>query len=277
MWALVLGAAVAALSPLRAQAGSGAQQPEGRLVLKEKGFSLDLAGGFQLGMERDGYYLLGSKATAGLILVRALPGLTADELSRNLRSGYSDRTLQLTPEASAEEFPIQGGSARLAEVSGFLMEDAVRGLLAGYLRPEEGGVLLFAVTTPEQWPELRPAARQIAESVVLFDTDPTELIEFWEQRLSGYQLLYAPEGSDPKDAREIFHFCGDGGLFHERPAAEPPADRTGNWKIVVEEGQAVISFTFADGTGRSHELRREDLHTYLGGRRYFVLPTERCR
>jgi hypothetical protein len=276
--ALALAIAAAQLAPLWAQAEPQNATPEARLVRSEEGFAFDLAGGFRLGMHKDGYYLLGSKTIPGLILIKALPGLTAAELNRSLRSGYADRTVQLTPEGAAEDVPIQGGSGRLAEVSGSLMKDEVRGLLAGYLRPEEGGLLIFAVTTPDQWPDLQPIARQIAESVALFDPDEQELVGVWKERLSGFQLMYAPQGSDPKDAEEIFHLCGDGSFVYQQPAAEPSsADRAGSWKIVAAEGQASIEFTFADGTSRAEELSREDFHTYLGKQRYFVLPTDQCQ
>jgi hypothetical protein len=94
--ALALAIAAAQLAPLRAQIEPGNASPDARLVRNEEGFAFDLAGGFRLGMHKDGYYLLGSKTIPGLILIKALSGLTAAELNRSLRSGYADRTVHLT-------------------------------------------------------------------------------------------------------------------------------------------------------------------------------------
>lgn len=215
---LSLGIFPSPLSRALAQADSPQNVPEGRLVRNEEGFSLDLAGGFELGKYHDGYYLLGSRAIPGLILVKDLPALTAADLNRNLRSGYTDRTVRLTPDGIAVELGIAGGAAKLLEVRGFLYEREVRGLLAGYLRPRGGGLLLFAVTTPQQWPELSSVAEQMARSVSLFDPDPHELIRTWKERLSGFQLIYAPgEDRDSGGAavgagakKKAYYLCADG-------------------------------------------------------------------
>jgi len=279
------------LSRALAQAGPLQDVPEGRLVRNEEGFSLDLAGGFELGRYQDGYYMLGSRTIAGLILVKDLPGLTAADLERNLRSGYTDRAVQLTPDGIAAELDDAGGAAQLVEVRGFLYEREVRGLLAGYLRPSGGGLLLFAVTAPQQWPELSPVAARMARSMRLFDPDPQELIRTWKERLSGFQLIHAPVAEQAAGAaagsaganKTAYYLCGDGSFLYEEDAAavaERPADRAGNragsWSILPRQRWADLVLAFQDGRKRSHRLSRHDHETYLDNQRYFVLTNERC-
>jgi hypothetical protein len=271
-----------------AQADALSGSSEGRLVRNEEGFSLDLAGGFELGKYRDGYYLLGSRTVPGLILVKSLPGLTAAQLDRNFQAGYTDHTVRLTPDGVAEELATSGGAGKLVEVRGFLYEGEVRGLLAGYLRPDGGGLLLFAVTTPEQWPELSPIAGQVARSVSLFHPDPQELIKTWKERLSGFQLVHAPQQENRGGAADTqtgaYYLCGDGSFVYEHDAkgvSEPPADRatsqrSGSWDIVPQQRWAELVLRFRDGRKQSYRLSRNDLETYLDDQRYFVLSHERC-
>ncbi|MEX2301196.1 MAG: hypothetical protein WD733_09680 [Bryobacterales bacterium] len=263
-----------------------------QLVRIEEGFSLDLQGGFQLGKQQDGYYLLGSRTIPGLVLVRAMPGLTAAELNKTLRSGYSDPTVQLTPEGPVTELSFQGGFGKLAEVSGSVLEGEVEGLLAGYLREGGGGLLLFAVTSPEQWPELNSAAEQMARSVRLFVPDPQELIRLWTERLAGFKLVRAPAANEtrrpPEGAatREYF-VCSNGAFLFEQGAAaarseaQPPnsaADAVaGNWEIVPARLRVDLIFRFENGKSESYRLSRSDEETYLEEQRYFVLPNDRCR
>lgn len=257
----------------------------------EDGFSVELAGGFELGRQQEGYYLLGSRTIPGLILIRALPGLTATELNRSLRSGYSDPTVQLTPVSRASEVPMKDGFGRLAEVEGVLMEEQVRGMLAGYLRDSGGGLLLFAVTTPRQWPELNPVAGKIAESVRLFVPDPQELIRLWTERLAGFQLIRATdkaEGApraDPEETR-TYHLCSGGTFLYGQGgeeaapkdnAAGQPQHIAGNWEVVPTGLRVDLVLTFEDGRNDSYRLSRRDQETYLDDQRYFVLPNERCR
>jgi hypothetical protein len=263
---------------------------EGRLVRNEEGFSLDLDGGFELGKYHDGYYLLGSRTVPGLILVKDLPGLTAGDLNRNLQSGYTDRTVQLTPDGIAVELEKTGGIGRLVDVRGFLYEREVRGLLAGYLRPGGGGLLLFAVTSPQQWPQLSPIAAQVARSVRVFNPDPQELIRTWKERLSGFQLIHAP-ASDAGDKsaavaamkQPAYYLCGDGSFRYEegveagsrRPDSYMTAS-AGSWKIVPRQRWAELVLAFRDGREQSFRLTREDHETFLDGERYFVLSYDRC-
>ncbi len=250
----------------------------------EDGFSLELAGGFELGRQQDGYYLLGSRTIPGLILIRALPGLTATELNRSLRSGYSDPTVQLTPLNPAAEVSMKSGFGKLAEVEGVLMEGEVRGLLAGYLREDGGGLLLFAVTAPEQWPELNPVAERIAESVRLFVPDPEELIRLWTERLAGFQLVRAADAAEgaqqasPEESK-TYHLCSGGAFFYEpqNNAADAEEHIAGNWQVVPTGLRVDLVLTFEDGRGQSYRLSRLDQETYLDDHRYFVLPNERCR
>ena len=281
-------------SPIsRACAQNPLQDVPDELVRVEEGFSLDLAGGFELGKQDDGYYLLGSRTTPGLILVRALPGLTEAELNKTLRSGYNDATVQLTPEGPITEIPFQGGYGKLAEVRGSLLEGEVEGLLAGYLREGGGGLLLFAVTSPEQWPELNDAAEQMARSVRLFVPNPQELIQLWTERLAGFKLVHTPDANEtrrtqPGDraATKAFQLCSEGTFFYEEgaeavandPAADSATDRmAGTWKIVPTQLRADLVFMFEDGKSESYRLNRRDQETYLDDQRYFVLPNERCR
>jgi hypothetical protein len=274
-----------------AQAARLQDVPEGRLVRNEDGFALDLAGGFELGKYLGGYYLLGSRSTPGLILVKALPGLTATELNRNLRSGYTDRTVRLTPDGMAAELDIAGGAGKLVEVRGFLYEGEVRGLLAGYLRPAGGGLLLFAVTTPEQWPQLQPVAEQVARSVSLFDPDPQEMVRTWKERLSGFQLIHAPDADAAKDraqgsagGKQAYSLCGDGSFLYEQDAGAAwgsPADRAagrrdGTWEIVPQQHWAELVLVFRDGRKQSYRLSRDEHETYLDDQRYFVVSKDHC-
>jgi hypothetical protein len=262
-----------------------------QLVRIEEGFSLDLQGGFQLGKQQDGYYLLGSRTIPGLVLVRAMPGLTAAELNKTLRSGYSDPTVQLTPEGPVTELPFPGGFGKLAEVRGSVLEGEVEGLLAGYLREGGGGLLLFAVTSPQQWPELNSAAEQMARSVRLFVPDPQELIRLWTERLAGFKLVRAPAanetGKPPEGAatREYF-VCSNGAFLFEQGAAarsedQPPDSATdavaGTWEIVPTRLRVDLIFRFENGKSESYRLSRTDQETYLDEQRYFVLPNDRCR
>lgn len=289
---LILGMLPSSQSQALAQAEPVRNVPEGRLVRNEGGFSLDLDGGFELGKYHDGYYLLGSRIIPGLILVKDLPALTAAELNRHLRSGYTDRTVRLTPDGNAVDLAIAGGAGRLVEVRGFLHEREVRGLLAGYLRPDQGGLLLFAVTTPEQWPGLSPVAEQMARSVSLFDPDPQELIRTWKERLNGFQLIHAP-GEDQRGGgaaagagakTKAYYLCGDGSFVYEEDAgaaSEGPADRaarsrTGSWDIVPRQRWAELALAFRDGRKQSYRLSQNDHETYLDEQRYFVLSYERC-
>jgi hypothetical protein len=269
-----------------AQTESPADAREGHLVRNEEGFSLDLAGGFELGKYLDGYYLLGSRTVPGLILVRSLPGLTAAQLDRNLRDGYTDNTVQLTPDGVAEELATSGGAGKLVGVRGLLHEAEVRGLLAGYLQPDGGGLLLFAVTTPEQWPELSPIAKQVARSVNLFHPDPEEMIKTWKERLSGFQLIRAP-GRDQNRAdtqTTAYYLCADGSFAYEpgaRPVSQRPAEqakdrRSGSWDIVPRQRWAELMLRFRDGREQSYRLSRDDHETYLDDQRYFVLSSDRC-
>ena len=271
-----------------AQAARLQDVPEGRLVRNEDGFALDLAGGFELGKYLGGYYLLGSRSTPGLILVKALPGLTATELNRNLRSGYTDRTVRLTPDGMAAELDIAGGAGKLVEVRGFLYEGEVRGLLAGYLRPAGGGLLLFAVTTPEQWPQLQPVAEQVARSVSLFDPDPQEMVRTWKERLSGFRLAPGPagDGTGGRPEKKAYALCGNGSFLdaesaaraeNRKPNGAPSGNEAGRWAITARNGQATIVFTFPDGQEESYQLSRQEHETYLDGQRYFVLPDDLCR
>jgi hypothetical protein len=265
--------------------------PEGRLVRNEDGFVLDLAGGFELGKYLGGYYLLGSRSTPGLILVKALPGLTATELDRSLRSGYTDRTVRLTPDGMAAELDLAGGAGKLVEVRGFLYEGEVRGLLAGYLRPAGGGLLLFAVTTPEQWPQLQPVAEQIARSVSLFDPDPQEMVRTWKERLSGFQLVHAQDADGARDrapesaaGKQAYSLCGDGSFLYEPDAgaaSESAPDRAagrrdGTWEIVPQQRWAELLLVFRDGRKQSYRLSRDEHETYLDDQRYFVVDNDRC-
>jgi hypothetical protein len=285
---LLLALAIIPWLTTRAVAQTSGDQTanEARLVRNEEGFSLDLAGGFELGKYLDGYYLLGSRTIPGLILVKDLPGLTAADLNRNLRSGYTDRTVQLTPDGIAVELGMAGGDGRLVEVRGFLNEGEVRGLLAGYLRPGRGGLLLFAVTAPEKWPELSPVAGRIARSVRLFDPDPQELIRTWKERLSGFQLVHAPSSEQTGAAagkEKTYFLCADGAFTYEEhaaasqgPTARASAGQTGSWDIVARQRWAELDLTFRDGHKQQYRLSRQDHETYLGNQRYFVLSYERC-
>jgi hypothetical protein len=227
-----------------------------------------------------------------LILVKALPGLTAAGLNRNLRSGYTDRTVRLTPDGEAAELDTTGGAGKLVEVRGFLYDGEVRGLLAGYLRPNGGGVLLFAVTTPQQWPQLQPVAEQVARSVSLFDPDPQEMVRTWKERLSGFQLIHAPDADGASDSarasavakKQAYSLCGDGSFVYEQDtaaASERPADqaagkRDGTWDIVPRQRWAELVLVYRDGRKQAYRLSRDDHETYLGGERYFVLNNGGC-
>lgn len=270
------------------------QEAPDQLVRMEDGFSLELAGGFQLGRQQDGYYLLGSRTIPGLILVKALPGLTAAELNKSLRTGYSDPTVQLTPRGPVTELRMEHGFGRLAEVEGVLMEGEVQGLLAGYLRESGGGLLLFAVTAPEQWPELNPVAEKMAESVRVFVPDPQELIRLWTERLAGFRLVRGTDASEsgagkqqenPEDAK-VYHLCSSGAFLYEpnedsATQENKPADSedrvAGNWQVVPTGLRVDLVLTFEDGRSHSYRLSRLDQETYLDDQRYFVLPNERCR
>ena len=262
-----------------------------QLVRIEEGFSLDLQGGFQLGKQQGGYYLLGSRTIPGLVLVRAMPGLTAADLNKTLRSGYSDPTVQLTPQGAITELPFQGGFGKLAEVRGSVLEGEVEGLLAGYLREGGGGLLLFAVTSPEQWPELNSAAEHMARSVRLFVPDPQELIRLWTERLAGFKLVRAPADSEtrrpPEGAttREYF-VCSSGAFLFEQGAAARSEDQTpdsaadtvaGAWEIIPTRLRVDLVLRFENGKSESYRLSRTDQETYLDEQRYFVLPNDRCR
>jgi hypothetical protein len=246
-----------------------------------------------LGKQQGGYYLLGSRTIPGLILVKAMPGLTSAELDENLRSGYTDPTVQLTPKGPITELTFQGGSGKLAEVRGSLTGSEVEGLLAGYLRPGGGGLLLFAVTSPDQWPKLNPVAQQVAQSVSLFVPDPQELIRLWAERLAGFKLIHKDGGTDrrepPNDqaVTQTYTLCSDGTFFYERGAEAPSAEnqaadsagdqRAGKWKLVPTRLRTHLVFSFPDGKNRSYRLSRYDQETYLDDQRYFVLPNDRCR
>jgi hypothetical protein len=291
---LILSTAVLSspVSRIWAQANPLQNVPD-QLVRIEEGFSLDLEGGFQLGKQQAGYYLLGSRTIAGLILVRAMPGLTAAELNETLRSGYSDPTVQLTPEGPVTELPFQGGFGKLAEVRGSLLEGEVEGLLAGYLREGGGGLLLFAVTSPEQWPELNPAAEQMARSVRLFVPDPQELIRLWTERLAGFKLVRTPGANETRAPRQdhtgtnAYYVCSDGAFLFEQGAGpaqsedQPPdsaADAVaGAWEIVPTRLRVDLILRFENGKSESYRLSRIDEETYLDEQRYFVLPNDRCR
>jgi hypothetical protein len=282
---LLLGAAV---SPRPFSTALAQSEPDGRLVQIEEGFTLELAGGFEVGKMQDGYYLLGSRKVPGLILVKLLPALTDAELSQGMRSGYRDRSVELMPEGAPAELPVEGGSGRFVEVTGELLKSEVRGLLAGYLRPSSGGLLILAVTAPSQWPELKPAAEQIIRGVKLFEPDPAELIRLWKERLSGFRLVSGPAGDRPSSetGEKTYYLCGDGSFAYEGNVAPSPEDRAaveanagsraGSWEIVAAQGRASVAFTFRDGRRQSHSLSRQDQETYLDDQRYFVLATERC-
>jgi hypothetical protein len=266
-----------------------AQEPGGdRLVENEAGFAIGLAGGFQLGRREDGYYLLGSRSLPGLILVKPLAGLTAAELAQGMQSGFHDSGAQLTPDGVPSELTVEGASGKIVEVSGVLNRSKVRGLLAGYLRTSGGGLLLFAVTAPEQWLDLKPVAEQIARGVTLFEPDVEELIRFWKERLSGFRLAPGPagDGTGGRPEKKAYALCGNGSFLdaesaaraeNRKPNGAPSGNEAGRWAITARNGQATIVFTFPDGQEESYQLSRQEHETYLDGQRYFVLPDDLCR
>jgi hypothetical protein len=275
----VLGSLIP-VSPVGAQDRGEVSSSENRLVLDDEGFSIALAGGFQLGKQQAGYYLLGSNQIPGLILIKPLERLDSAELDRAMRSGYHDEAVDLTPLGEAVELAGTPGTARLIEVRGELQRGEVHGLLAGYLRPGGGGLLLFAVTTPQQWPQLEPIADKMARSVALYGPDPQVLVETWRGRLAGFRLVHVPNGeTDPADADRSYALCADGRVAYEQkpapgegPVGAPPASASGHWDLEAAGRKAVLRIQLDGGDKQSFTLTREEHKTYLDGVRYFVLP-----
>jgi hypothetical protein len=131
----------------------------------------------------------------------------------------------------------------------------------------------------------------VARSVSLFDPDPQEMVRTWKERLSGFQLIHAPDADGASDrapesaaGKQAYSLCGDGSFLYEQDAGsapESPADRAagkrdGTWDIVPRQRWAELVLVFRDGRKQSYRLSRDEHETYLDEQRYFVLANDSC-
>ncbi len=268
------------------------QESAGRFTKKEDGFSLALAGGFFQINNQDGAYLLGSKTTPGLILVRPEPSLTPADVEEGMRSGHQEEGVNLVPSGSPETLKVKGGTGKMVPVTGTLDGAQVQGILAGFTAPSGPGLVVTALTTPEQWPNLKASAHTAIEDVHLFAPSVAPLVRQWDQKLRGMKMTYMSTFGDYQgggSTKIVYALCSDSSFSYSGSdsmsfdidagfgSSHSRAGGAGTWSIRSQGGQPTIHFAFNDGNQRTFQLSRQGSKTFLDNTRYFVTANDICR
>ncbi len=259
---------------------------------KDLGFSLDLHGGFFAGNEQDGILLFGSNTTPGLMIVMNSPGLTQAEVQQSAQTGYFEEGVSLTPSGSPQEMKVEGGWAMNVEVTGIFDGAEVQGIMAGYVGNEGQGFAYVAVTTPEQWENLAPAARSTAASLRFQKVDVGPLVQQWDQKVRGRKLTYMNTWGDYSGGgsdQAHYFLCSDGTFAYQGSSnfafdvsggfgsSFDRGSSSGTWKLMAQGNQVSLVFQYQNGQSENAELTSdEDGKTFLNGTRYFVVDNDMC-
>lgn len=223
------------------------------------GVRLTIPAGWK-GGEKDGVLYLGGEHEAGLIVVRFSRQSSREAVLAEYQRGVQENGVSLMPTSPAQDF--RGHSARglAGELAGQGVDGTryrARGITL--LSPQNDALVVFGITTPEQYTPLKAHVEAVAKSVVM--TAP--VVPKGGQVLAGhYEYVYvSPTGGYTREAK--ITLCADGRFNKggemsgggDRWGAATNHNNGGRWSSVGDGMQGSITLTYNNGQSETLNYR----------------------
>ncbi|MEL7119420.1 MAG: hypothetical protein AAFO07_08270 [Bacteroidota bacterium] len=273
-------------------------QQTGKVDYKFLGVSFTIPNGW-IGQEAEGMFIIGSNTTPGIILVTTHESTTLEQLKQEATVGMNDgQGTQLTASGSIENI---GSDAIGVNMAGTLEWQAAKGYAIGVINPHGTGVLIMALSTPQQYSEtLTKAAKQVKNSLSFRKPETGPIVQQWKSQVGGRRLThmnsyYSPSYTDGGISggysdKVIIELCNNGSFTHSSSytmsasgsnASVYDSDQgygDGKWKITVNgAGQPILQLNFYKGEVYSYDLTFQDEYLHMNGKKYFRTALEGCQ
>jgi len=217
------------------------------------------------GAEKDGVLVMGGESEAGLIVVRFVSKIDREAMTAEYARGLHEGGMNLMPAAPAQDYRISGAKGVAGELAGMGPNGAqVKGRAIGLLSPFGGGLVVFGVTTTEQYPVLKARTEAVAQSVSF--TAP-KMPKGAEVLAGRYEFIYvSPAGGYSREAKITLcsdgrfskggEMSGSGKLGYEAPTnwgAATSHNNGGTWSSQGDATQGTIILNYSNG--QSETLR----------------------
>lgn len=252
-----------------------------------------------VGQYLEGTYLMGSYTEPGMIFLVENTHKNLDDLIREIKSGLTDNysyDFKLTGEMKTLQNTMVS-----SDFEGTLEGQQTRGCLTGIVDENLGGLLIIALTTPEEYgPRYPDLTLQIAKSVTVMET-PQNLPSMASgpggnelaQRYTGVKLTYMTSYNSPSyteggisggySDKEEISLCQSGhftynSAYHTSAGgdystlySQSGQRGDGTWSIrQTGPGQGILELRFNDGKTHQYNLEvNQKGETYLNGNRFF--------
>jgi hypothetical protein len=259
---------------------------EGGVDYPQLGISFTVPEGWQAN-EGDGMIFIGSKTTAGLILMSVHEFGDLEDMRLSVGSGFSEDGMELF---AAGEIRMVKNDVVVVDYTGKIEDQPARGLGAARLNPLGNSVSVIALALERTWSDALPAAAmELMESITFRPvprTGPTP--EQWKRHLMNVRLTRiedqpeppAEEGTitnkPPATLRQQIDLCN--GRFNQistRSNDEQAGNAggqtrsRGTWDVMEGSRGTILRLDHEDGRRSEYELDEQEGRTYLNGRRWF--------
>ena len=224
------------------------------------GFKFKLPTGWKAG-KVEGKIILGHDTIAGMVVVMPHMAASFQEVQAQMQSGLSEEGVQLALTGALQ--PL-GSNAVAGEYSGIADGQAVKARGIGTFSPHGGGAYIVALTVPDKYgPQLSSIADAVAQSMVYFKVDVSELVRHFAGTWASYanntlsNMTLAPDGRyfDRYESSYSGDFTNELGDVTGNWGAVGQDKNQGRWTVRGNKQQGVIIVTSQDGTVRELQYR----------------------
>jgi hypothetical protein len=212
------------------------------------------------GAEKDGMLLIGGESEAGLIVVRFVAKVDREAMLAEYARGLHEGGMNLMPAAPAQDYRTSGGKGIAGELAGLGPNGAqYKGRAIGLLSAFGGGLVVFGVTSAEQYPTLKARTEAVAHSVSF--TAP-KMPKGADVLAGRYEYVYvSPTGGYSREAK--ITLCSDGRFSKggemagsgNNWGAVTNHNNSGTWSSQGDASQGTIILNYKNGQRETLEYR----------------------
>jgi hypothetical protein len=254
----------------------------GRRENSPQGFSFVVPSGWTCARQPNGSYLCSRGRNQEEFLGLDMHGYhDRDVFMRETRASVGENIRLLAPLAYY-------GQNGVSSVMGLSQNGQQANVAAvAIFSPYGGGVQVNAGNLNRAYrDEYLALAQSVASSIVFSRPTATTLTNQWQQRLNGKRLMFLQTGNGSSD-KVTYDLCSQGTFVFGSntsylsggfSAIGTDEDR-GTWRLVQRGNVAYLLLQSPKSGARELELRARNAanEVSLGGQRYFLVPSERCR
>lgn len=240
-----------------------------KITDEEHGFELRLADDVKYRHLQIGY-VFGHPELKGLMMMLFHHNDTMEEMKTEMYAGFFDDSgYNIQVEGKLKEL---SDDKVMAYYKGKSEGKPARGFGIGVLSPFGGGVLLAAISTPENFSEEHmDFVEDLVQSLDFFEPLKEDGKREWTDYLQGKTLTR--QNTPGKDKPIAFHFSeldsfqaefGEVSEKHKLHTFESGrANLKGQWEVNEVMGQFLLRLIFFDGSETQFTLRMQDMNTIL--------------